>query len=147
MVGTVSFHWMSSFGAIDLSTSSCPKGYTILLRERKSLGLCQICLILIEIGRAGISSFRGQIGYVVQRSGLQCLIAIDLSTSSCPKGYTILLRGRKSLGLCQICLILIEIGRAGISSFRGQIGYVVQRSGLQCLIASTILGVLSKTQV
>jgi len=72
---------------------------------------------------------------------------INLSTLSRLKGYTILLCGRKSSGSCQICLILIEIGRAGISSFRGWIGYAVQRNGLQCLMVSTILGVLSKTQV
>ena len=75
VVGTVSFHWTSSFGAIDPSTSSRLKGYTILLRGRKSLGSCRICLIPIEIGWVEISSFRGQIRYVVQRSGLQCLMA------------------------------------------------------------------------
>ena len=65
VVGTVSFHWTSSFGAIDLSTSSRLKGYTILWHGRKSLGLCRTCLIPIEIGRADISSFRGWIGYAV----------------------------------------------------------------------------------
>ena len=75
VVGTVSFHWTSSFGAIDLNTLSRLKGYTILLRGRKSLGSCQICLIPIEIGRVGISSFRGRIRCAVQRSGLQCLMA------------------------------------------------------------------------
>ena len=54
---------------------------------------------------------------------------------------------KKELGLCQICLIPIEIGREDISLFRGRIGYAVQRSGLRCLMASTILGVLSKIQV
>ena len=72
---------------------------------------------------------------------------IDLSTSSRLKGYTILLCGRRSLDLCQICLILIGIGRANISLSRGWIGYAIQKSGLQCLMASTILGVLSKIQV
>ena len=65
MVGIVSLYSTSSFGTIDLSTSSRLKGYTILRCERKSLDLCQTCLISIEIGRANISSFRGRIGYVV----------------------------------------------------------------------------------
>ena len=65
MVGTISLHWTSSFGAIDLNTSSRLKGYTILRCERKSLDSCWMCLIPIEIERADISSFRGQIGYAV----------------------------------------------------------------------------------
>ncbi|KAL0009019.1 hypothetical protein SO802_010521 [Lithocarpus litseifolius] len=75
VVGTVSFRWTSSFGAIGPSTSSRPKGYITLLRGRKSLGSCWICLIPIGIGRADISLFRGRIGYAVQRSGLQCPMA------------------------------------------------------------------------
>ena len=75
VVGTVSFHWTSSFGAIDPGTSSHLKGYTILLPRRKSLGSYRICLIPIKLGKENISSFRGQIRYVVQRSGLQCLMA------------------------------------------------------------------------
>ena len=75
VVGTISFHWTSSFGAIDPSISSRLKGYTTLLCGRKSLGLCQICLIPIEIGREDISLFRGRIGYAVQRSGLRCFMA------------------------------------------------------------------------
>ena len=75
VVGTVSFRWMSSFGVVDLSTSFRPKGYTTLLHERKSLGLCRICLTSTGIGRADISLFRGRIGYAVQRSGLQCPMA------------------------------------------------------------------------
>lgn len=65
MVGIVNLYWTSSFGAIDPSTSSRLKGYTILRCERKSLDSCRTCLISIEIGRVDISSFRGRIGYVV----------------------------------------------------------------------------------
>ena len=75
VVGTVSFYWMSSFSAIDPNTSSRLKGYTILQCGRKSLDSCRTYLIPIEIGRADISSFRGRIGYAVQRNGLQCLMA------------------------------------------------------------------------
>ena len=75
VVGTVSFRWTSSFGAIDPNTSSRLKGYTILLRRRKSLGLCRMCLIPTGIRRADIYLFRGRIRYVVQRSGLQCPMA------------------------------------------------------------------------
>ena len=57
MVEIVSFRWTSSFGAIDPNISSHPKGYITLLRGRKSLGLCRICLIPIEIGREDISLF------------------------------------------------------------------------------------------
>ena len=72
MVGAVSFRWTSSFIATDLSTSSRPKAYIILLHRRKGYGLCQTCLTLTRTGRADTSSFRGRIGYTVQRSGLQC---------------------------------------------------------------------------
>ena len=65
MVGTISFRWMSSFGAIDHSTSSRPKGYTTLLHGRKSLGWCRICLILIGTGRVDTSLFREWIEYVI----------------------------------------------------------------------------------
>ena len=61
VVGTVNFHWTNSFGAIGLNTLSRLKGYTILLHGRKSLDLCQICLIPIEIGIVGMPS-RG-VGY------------------------------------------------------------------------------------
>ena len=64
VVGIVSLYWTSSFGAIDPSTSSCLKGYTILRHKRKSLDSCRTYLISIEIGRADISSFKGPIGYV-----------------------------------------------------------------------------------
>ena len=69
-MGSISFHWMSSFTAINLRTSFRPKESTILLYERKGLGSCQICLTLIGIGRVDTSLFRGHIGYAVQRSGL-----------------------------------------------------------------------------
>ena len=72
MVGTISFRWTSSFGAIDLNTSSHPKEYITLLHGRKDLGSCLICPTPIGIGRADISLFRGWIGYAIQRSGLQC---------------------------------------------------------------------------
>ena len=65
VVGTDSFRWTSSFGAIDPSTSSCPKGYTTLLHGRKDLGLCRICLIQIRTGRENISLFRGWIRYAI----------------------------------------------------------------------------------
>ena len=65
VVGIISFRWNNSFGAINPSTSSRLKEYTILLRRRKSLGLCQICLIPTKIGRENISLFRGRIGYAV----------------------------------------------------------------------------------
>ena len=69
---------------------------------------------------------------------------IDPSTSSRPKRYTTLLSGRKNLGSRQICLIPIGIGTVDISLFGGWIGYAVQRCGLQCPMAATILRVLSK---
>ena len=78
VVGTISFHWTSSFGAIYPSTSSCLKGYIILLCGRKNLDLCQICLKPIEIGKADISSFRGWIRYAIQRNGSQCLMALTI---------------------------------------------------------------------
>ena len=65
VVGTVSFRWTSSFGDIDPSISSYPKGYTTLLHGKKSLGLCRICLIPIGTRMADISLFRGRIGYAV----------------------------------------------------------------------------------
>ena len=73
--------------------------------------------------------------------------AIDLSTLSCPKGHITLLQGRKDLGSCQICMIPIGTRRADISLFKRRIRYTVQRSGLQCPMASTILWVLSTIQV
>ena len=52
--------------------------------------------------------------------------AIDPSTSSRPKGYITLLHGKKDLGSCRICLILMGTGRADISLFRGRTGYAIQ---------------------
>ena len=74
-------------------------------------------------------------------------IATNLSTSSRPKEYTTLLYGRKSLGSYQICPTQIGIGKVDTSLFRGRTRYAIQRSGLQCPMVLTILGVLSKIQV
>ena len=73
--------------------------------------------------------------------------SIDPSTLFHPKGYITLLQGRKDLGSCQICMIPIGTRRADISLFKRWIRYTVQRSGLQCPMASTILWVLSTIQV
>ena len=69
-MGTVSFHWTSSFSATNLGTSSHPKEYTTLLHGRKGEGFCQTCSTLIGIGRVYTSSFKGRIRYAVQKSGL-----------------------------------------------------------------------------
>ena len=52
-----------------------------------------------------------------------------------------------ALNAWRICPTPIGTGRATISLFRGRIRYAVQRSGLQCPMALTILRVLSKIQV
>ena len=73
--------------------------------------------------------------------------ATDPKISPRLKGYITLQRGRSHLGWCRRCLTPIEIGKVGTFSSKGQIGYAVGRSGLLCLMASTILGVLSRIQV
>ena len=52
VVGTISFHWTSSFGAIDLSTLSCPKEYNTLLHGRKGLGSLSDISLFRRIGYA-----------------------------------------------------------------------------------------------
>ena len=79
------------------------RGYSLELR------FCEVALVVGTISFRWTSSFDD----------------IDPSISSCPKGYTTLLHGKKSLGLCRICLIPIGTRRADISLFRGRIGYAV----------------------
>ena len=73
--------------------------------------------------------------------------ATNPNISPCLKGYITLQQGRSHLGWCRTCLTPIEIGKVGTFLSKGWIGYVDERSGLLCLMASTILGVLSRIQV
>ena len=78
VVGTVSFRRTSSSIATDPSTSSLSRGYIILPPEIRTWDFFLTCQTLIGAGKVDNFLFKGQIGYAVQKNGLQCLMVLTI---------------------------------------------------------------------